>query len=152
MTRLYLREAHLTYRRTDVKLGATRIQSSETVVRTIRQLIGSNIAESMVVIAMDTGNGMIGVHEVSRGAVNGCVINAADVFRYPLIVGAAAVVLAHNHPSGRVEPSADDIAITEKLCAAGKLLGIPVLDHVIVTDAGHFSFLDAGLTHWKESV
>ena len=151
MTRLYLREAHLTYCRTDVKLGATRIQSSESVVRSIRQLIGSNITESIVVISLDTGNGLICFHDVARGTIDGCIVRPADVFRYPLIVGAAGIVIAHNHPSGRIEPSPDDIAITEKLCAAGKLLGVHVLDHVIVTDAGHFSFLDAGLMPRKES-
>lgn len=150
MTRLYLREAQLTYRRTDVKLVAAKIQSSVDVVSSVRKLIGSNITESMIVIAMDTGNAMIGVHEVSRGTVDYCPIRAADVFRYPLISGAAGIVLAHNHPSGRIEPSPDDIAITKRLCAAGELLGIAVLDHVIVTDAGHFSLLDAGLMPRKE--
>lgn len=152
MTRLYLREAHLTYRRTDAKLPIERIQSSAVVANAMRKLIGSNITESMTVIAMDTRNGMIGLHEVSRGTVDYCPVRAVDVFRYPLISGAVGIVLAHNHPSGNIEPSADDIAITKRLCAAGELLGIAVLDHVIVTDVGYFSFLDAGLMPQKVGI
>ncbi len=149
MTRLYLREAHITYRRTDVKLTPRTIYASDAVVTAVREHIGSNIAESLVVLALDAGHRVIGLHEAARGGVDGCLMQAADVFRYPLIAGAAACIVAHNHPSGRVEPSQSDVVLTEKLFAAGKLLGLPLLDHVIVTDTASFSFLDRGLMPTK---
>lgn len=145
MPRLYLREAQVTYRRTDIKLPSRRVSDSGVVADVVREHIGSNICESLVVVALDGQNTILGLHEVSRGAVNGCLVKPADVFRYPLIVGAAGCVMAHNHPSGRVEPSSEDIALTKAICSAGYLLGIPVVDHVIVSDTDKYSFLDAGI-------
>lgn len=145
MTARYLREAQLTYSRTSVKLESPDVRSSETVYRIAGPLIGSRIVESLIVIALDVRRRVIGIHEVSRGTVDGCLVQTSDVFRYPLIAGACAVILAHNHPSGSVEPSPDDLRLTERVRDAGKLLGIPVLDHVIVSDSAYFSFLDQGL-------
>ena len=74
-------------------------------------------------------------------------VTAADALKYPLIVGARAIVVAHNHPSGNHEPSSDDIALTTRLRSASKLLGIDLLDHIVVGADGYTSFLDAGLMH-----
>jgi DNA repair protein RadC len=66
------------------------------------------------------------------------------VFADPLADRAASVIVAHNHPSGRLEPSAEDIALTERLAKAGELLGIRLLDHLIVTQRGYLSLKEAG--------
>lgn len=87
---------------------------------------------------------IIGFHEVARGSVASCAVVPADVFRYPLIAGAPAVVIAHNHPSGELAPSTEDLLVTTRLRDAGKLLGIALLDHIIVSEHGYYSFLDDG--------
>ena len=76
---------------------------------------------------------------------NGAPVVPGDVFRNLVREAAAGVVFAHNHPSGEPTPSAEDIALTERLRRAGDLLGLRVLDHVILGHEGYFSFLDAGL-------
>jgi DNA repair protein RadC len=81
---------------------------------------------------------------ISRGVLNSCPVMPREVFREVIHGRAAAVVLVHNHPSGDPTPSREDEAMTGQLTYAGKLLGIPVLDHVIVGRGRYFSFLEAG--------
>jgi DNA repair protein RadC len=85
---------------------------------------------------------------VARGTLNRCEVHPRDVFRIAVEANAAAVIVAHNHPSGDVTPSADDRTLTRRLVEAGALLGIPVLDQVIVGQLGsrleHYSFATAG--------
>ena len=82
---------------------------------------------------------------IALGGLSACPVSPADVYRALVREAAAAVVFAHNHPSGEPTPSQDDIALTARLARAGALLGIRVLDHIIVGHEGYFSFLDAGL-------
>lgn len=89
-----------------------------------------------------------GAHEITAarvvtvGLVNRTVVHPREVFADPIVDRAAAVVLAHNHPSGSLEPSAEDHEVTRRLVSAGQLLGIPVLDHVIFSSRGYYSFLE----------
>ena len=82
---------------------------------------------------------------VTRGILNSSLVHPREVFVYAIVARAAAVVLCHNHPSGDPSPSADDRAVTEQLVAAGKLLDIPVMDHVIIGRGRYTSFAEAGL-------
>ncbi len=82
---------------------------------------------------------------VSRGLVDSAPVHAREVFRSAIAANACAVVLVHNHPSGDPEPSSQDHAITRSLTAAGKMLGIEVLDHVIIGRKRYISFADAGI-------
>lgn len=82
---------------------------------------------------------------VSRGLVNSTPVHAREVFRSAIAANACAVVLVHNHPSGDPEPSSQDHAITRSITAAGKMLGIEVLDHIIIGRKRYLSFADAGL-------
>jgi DNA repair protein RadC len=145
----YIREAELTYRRRKTSNDpaaptVTTVRSSQDIAPIARVLIGARLTESLIVFALDAKNRIIGFHEVARGSVSSCPVLPADVFRYPLIAGAAAIILAHNHPSGDVAPSAEDRAFTSRVCDAAKLLGIRLLDHLVVSDERHHSFLDAG--------
>jgi len=79
------------------------------------------------------------------GGVTASPVAPADVFRALVREAAAGVIFVHNHPSGEPTPSPEDVALTERLCRAGELLGVRVLDHVILAHEGYFSFLDAGL-------
>lgn len=145
----YIREAELTYRRRKTQPDAdnltdTTVRSSNDVAPVMRALIGTRLTESLVVLALDSKNKVLGFHEVARGSISACPVVPADVFRYPLIAGAAAIILAHNHPSGDVAPSPEDRAFTKRVVEASALLGLRVLDHLIVSDERHHSFLDAG--------
>jgi DNA repair protein RadC len=82
---------------------------------------------------------------VTRGILNSSLVHPREVFLCAIVARAAAVVLCHNHPSGDPAPSAEDRCVTEQLVAAGKLLDIPVLDHVIIGRGRYTSFAEAGL-------
>jgi DNA repair protein RadC len=94
--------------------------------------------EVFQVVVLDARHDAIGVEEVSRGTLQWVAVHPREVFRPAVVARAAAVVVAHNHPSGDPEPSADDVAITKRLVAAGEILGIPLLDHVVVAREGRF--------------
>ena len=94
--------------------------------------MGTLDQEHLRVILLNTRNEVLSTHEVYVGNVNSSVVRPAEVFRPAVRNNAPSLIVAHNHPSGNPAPSDDDIAITEDLVAAGKLLGIDVLDHLIV--------------------
>lgn len=102
--------------------------------------------ERFAVVALDARNRIIALHTVAQGSLSSCVVHPRDVFR-PLLTGRkppAACILAHNHPSGDPAPSPEDERLTERLVDAGRLLGVPVMDHLIIGSEGYFSFRDNG--------
>ena len=88
--------------------------------------------EHMVCIHLNTKNQPIGRQTISIGTLNATLVSPREVFKAAILANAFAIVLAHNHPSGSVNPSQDDHAITKQIAEAGKLLGIHLLDHVIL--------------------
>jgi len=88
--------------------------------------------ESVRVILLNTKNRIQGVSQISLGSLNTSVVRVGEVFREAVREQAAAIVLAHNHPSGDPTPSPEDVAITRKVVEAGELLDIKVLDHIII--------------------
>lgn len=145
----YIREAELTYRRRKTLHDAnastpTMVRSSADVAPIVRRLIGTRLTESLIVLALDGKHKILGFHEVARGSSSACPVVPADVLRYPLIAGAVAIIIAHNHPSGDITPSPEDRAVTRRMVEASTLLGLRMLDHLIVSDERHYSFLDAG--------
>ena len=107
-----------------------------------RRVIGAELSEVMIALMLDPRHKVMGYTEVARGTVNASRLTARDVFLPALLSNAAAVVVAHNHPSGDWSPSAADHRVTRALREAGDLLGLPLLDHLIVTDSAHYSFRD----------
>lgn len=110
-----------------------------------RAVIGAADREHFLVILCDARNAVIGVNTVSIGTLTASLVHPREVFKPAILAGAAAVILAHNHPSGCAKPSPEDKEATRRLKEAGKLLGIPVLDHVIVAEGDAFSFRSAGI-------
>lgn len=90
--------------------------------------------EYMYMICMNTKNRIIGVFEISHGNVNSSIVGTREVFQKALLANAVSIILIHNHPSGDVTPSREDVEITKRLVEAGKILGVQVLDHIIVGD------------------
>ena len=87
---------------------------------------------------------MMSIDEVSVGTLTASLVHPREVFREAIRQAAAALLLVHHHPSGDPSPSPEDRSVTERLAAAGRLLGIAVVDHVIVAEDGFFSFQQAG--------
>jgi DNA repair protein RadC len=103
--------------------------------------------EHFIVLMLDQKNKVIGIHTVSIGSLTASVVHPREVFKPAILSNAAAIILAHNHPSGQPQPSQEDRVLTVRLVTAGKLLGISILDHVIIGDgtSAYFSFADEGL-------
>jgi DNA repair protein RadC len=122
-----------------------RITTSRDVFERVAARIADAEVEHFLALPLDARMRVLSVVAIARGSVSACPVAPADAFRAVLREAAAAVVFAHNHPSGDPDPSAEDLALTDRLVAAGELLGVKVLDHVIVARERYFSFLDAGL-------
>lgn len=88
--------------------------------------------EAVVVLTMNAKNRMIGKHLISLGLADQSLIHPREVFRSAILDGATAVILVHNHPTGDVTPSAEDLKVTRGMIDAGKIMGIHVMDHVII--------------------
>lgn len=91
------------------------------------------------ILILNTKHKIVAVHEISRGSLNSSIVHPREVFKPAVLHNAAAIICFHNHPSGDPKPSEEDIAITKRLVEAGKILGIDVLDHIIVSDEGYTS-------------
>jgi DNA repair protein RadC len=100
--------------------------------------------EQFGIVLLDTKHRLIQIRLVSSGSLDSTVAHPREVFRDAIAGRAAAIVLFHNHPSGDPRPSADDLALTARLVAAGQVLGIDVLDHLILADQRYYSFAEAG--------
>lgn len=121
------------------------VNDSEKAAAMIQAVIGENDREEFIVLLLDAKNRVTGIHSVSVGTLTLSIVHPREVFKAAIMGNAAAVILAHNHPSGDTTPSREDRELTERLKQAGKLLGIAVLDHVIVGQSmSHYSFADRG--------
>lgn len=109
-----------------------QVTHAQQVADVFTKLIEHEAQEVFVVIMLDTRHRIMGWHEVSRGTLTASLVHPREVFAPALRLGAAAVIVAHNHPSGDPEPSEEDKTVTERLRDAGKILGVPMLDHVVV--------------------
>ena len=95
--------------------------------------------EHLVVISLNSANYIIRVHELTTGLVNQTPVHPREAFALAIEDRAVSVIFVHNHPSGSLEPSTEDMSITRLLCASGKILQIPVLDHIIIGKSGFTS-------------
>ena len=100
--------------------------------------------EQFVVILLDAKNKVIGTEVVSEGSLSTSIVHPRDVFQPAILQNAAAIVVAHNHPSGDPTPSSEDRELTQTLLEAGRALCIPVLDHLIIGDGTYYSFEEDG--------
>jgi DNA repair protein RadC len=102
------------------------------------------MAEQFGVVLLDTKHRVLRTVVLATGTANSTIVEPRDVFRSAAAGGAAAIVVFHNHPSGDPHPSPDDCELTRRLVAAGVLMGIDVMDHLILGDTRYFSFQEAG--------
>lgn len=120
------------------------LNSPKDAASLLMMLLQDEPAEVFAILCLTTTNRAIAYHEVSRGTLDSTQVHPRELFKAALLSNCAAIVLAHNHPSGDSAPSKDDCDLTRRLVAAGELLGIPVLDHIIVGDNRYYSFKEDG--------
>jgi len=138
-TRLY-RE-----RRCLIPVGMPVVNSAEVPAAIALHIIGDSPVEKMLVIYRGPADDYRGCEIVAMGNMEASGFSPRDLFRGAIVANALGIILAHNHPSGDVRPSTDDIETTRKAKLAGSLLGIDVVDHVIVSAAGDWhSLVNAG--------
>ncbi len=101
--------------------------------------------EQFKVLLLNRANRVLGIFDLSTGGTTGTVAEPKLVFVSSILRNASSIIIAHNHPSGNLNPSSADINLTKKLKETGKLLEMPVLDHLIVTTEGYYSFADEGM-------
>jgi len=100
--------------------------------------------ENFLVLTLNGANEIISIRIISIGIVNRSIVHPREVFIEAIKDNAAAIIVAHNHPSGNTDPSEEDREVTRRLAEAGKVLGINVLDHVVFGTHGYYSFLEKG--------
>jgi DNA repair protein RadC len=124
-----------------------KITSSDEVATEIRELIGQDIErkEFFCLITLDGASNIINSRIIHIGTLNQSLVHPREVFNPTLIDNSAGIIIAHNHPSGTLKPSHSDIQVTQRLEEVSKLVGIELLDHVIVTKLGFYSFADKEL-------
>jgi DNA repair protein RadC len=106
--------------------------------------------EEFRILLLNTQHAVLRELTITRGTLDASVVHPREVFRAAISESAAAVILVHNHPSGDPAPSREDRDVTDQLAAAGRLIGIPVLDHVVVGDGRYVSFVEMGLLDARE--
>ena len=122
-----------------------KIGSPVDIVQHYLPKYGKLKKEVFSVVLLDSGNRIIRDVNITQGTLNASVVHPREVFKAAVDHLAAGVVLLHNHPSGEPFPSEDDKHITSQLVKAGKMMGIPILDHIILADSQYFSFAKEGL-------
>ncbi|PSR55774.1 DNA repair protein [Adhaeribacter arboris] len=142
---MQIAEVELTYK-THVKSSLRpKITSSKDSYDVLLQSWDENkleFVEQAKVLLLNRANRVLGICDLFTGGVAGTVIDPKLVFMAALKANASAIILAHNHPSCNVNPSATDITMTKRLKEVGNFLELPVLDHIIVTKEGYYSFAD----------
>jgi DNA repair protein RadC len=137
-------EVQLTYKSKIKASERPKITSSRQVYDLLRPFFEEHMEyrELCYAVYLNTANRVLGVVKVSEGGCSGTVVDSKILFQGALLCAANAIILAHNHPSGSLRPSDNDISLTKKILAAGQVLSIPLLDHIILTDEGYYSFVD----------
>ena len=134
-------------KKTPSNFEKVKIISSNDAFKVIKQFYFDDIDifESFFILCLNRNNQTIAYAKISQGGVNGTVVDIKLIAKYAIDCLASGVILAHNHPSGNLKPSNEDLAITKKVKEGLKILDIQVLDHLILTSQGYLSFGDEGI-------
>ena len=132
-------------RRREEGCSTTKIESSQDAFEILHPVIGELEHEEFWILYLNNSNKVIHKALLSKGGITGTLVDVRLVLKQALELGAVAIILAHNHPSGGLKPSGADKHITQKLKLASEALDIKVLDHLILTQYGYLSFADKGM-------
>lgn len=132
-------------RRAEEALKKKKITSSASVFELMQPIIGELAHEEFWIVYVNNSNRVLQTLQLSKGGITGTIVDIRLAFKNAIQVGAVAVILVHNHPSGTLQPSQADISLTKKIQTAGESLDIKVLDHLIITEKAYFSFADENI-------
>lgn len=142
-----MKKYELTIKQLNTKFKSEKITTSLKASDYIKQFYSDDIQifESFFILLLNSGNETIGYAKISQGGVVGTIVDIKIICKYIIDTLAVGIILAHNHPSGRIKPSETDIKITEKICKAVELCDSKVIDHIILTKDSYYSFSDNGM-------
>lgn len=140
-----INEIQVSYKSKEVK--RMKIGSSMIAVEQLRPIFPVDLdhREAMVALFLNRANNVISYATISIGGVASTVCDPKMIFQYALAANACSLILCHNHPSGNLEPSKSDIALTKMVKSGGEFLELPLLDHIIITSDSYYSFADEGM-------
>ena len=144
---MLVRELQLVYRpRPDLPTsdGPHRLGVPRDAAAFLMPIIQHEACEVFGILCLTTKHELICWHEVARGSLDTCIVHPREVFKAALLANAACLIGAHNHPSGDPNPSPDDLVLTRNLVAAGIVLGVPFVDHIVIGNGRYFSFKETG--------
>jgi DNA repair protein RadC len=133
-----------TVRRTRRRKDPQEIRNPKAAYDLVRPLVKDADREWFYAVYLNTRNHVLAVELVSVGSLNASIVHPREVFKMAIVLSAASILVAHNHPSGDPNPSDEDLGLTKRLQDAGELLGIPLLDHVIVGEGEYRSLKEGG--------
>ncbi|MCI9440886.1 MAG: DNA repair protein RadC [Ruminococcus sp.] len=122
-----------------------RFNAPDTIARYYMEDLRYQKQESMKLLLLNTKSRLIGETDISRGTVNSAVVSPRELFVEALQKDAVSIILLHNHPSGDPTPSREDILVTKKVCEAGKMIGVELLDHIIIGNNCYSSMREQGI-------
>ncbi len=148
MTVVHVREISLKYRGPRRGASFEAVSAPETAAAFLRRVLPDSVREHFLTLFLDQRNQVTGYFVAASGTAASCPVGTKEIFQAALANGATSILVAHNHtsmPSAKnLQPSAEDVAVTRRLCDAGELLGIPVVDHLILGQTGFYSFHEHG--------
>jgi DNA repair protein RadC len=124
--------------------SAVDIRGPEAIAKFARKIIKENGKEHLIMFCLDGNHSVVAYNVVAVGTATSAPVHPREVFQPAIMAGAVSIVLCHNHPSGNVEPSREDLSVTKTLLEASKYLGIKLLDHVIVGQDAYHSMHEHG--------
>lgn len=119
-----------------------KIHSPEDAHELASSYIADEDREVFLVMILNTKNQVVGLHKAHVGSVNASIVHPREVMKVAILNNAASIIVSHQHPSGDPTPSREDIEVTKRLAESGRIIGIPVLDHVIVSYTGKYVSLN----------
>ena len=125
-------------------LNNVKLTDVNIVYEYYKNKIGYLKQEVFCVVYLDSKNMILKEKELFRGTLNHSIVYPREIFKEVYIIGATSVILIHNHPSGKVLPSKDDINLTKRIISVGDIMDIKVLDHLIISSTNYYSFLENG--------
>ena len=132
-------------RREEETVELKQISSSKAVFEIMQPIIGELPYEEFWILYLNNSNKVIHKAQISKGGITGTVVDSRIIFKKAFEQNATSIILTHNHPSGKLLPSDADIQVTKKVKLAGQQLDVTVIDHIIITETGYYSFNDHGI-------
>ena len=126
-------------------LQRTKVTTSKEIAQYLRSILKDHSHEVFAVLFLNQANKIKNFKIMSRGGITGTVADPRIILKQALDENATAIILSHNHPSGNLKPSRADLELTHKIKTAASFFDIKVMDHIIVSDEGHYSFADSGM-------